>query len=113
MGPNQGRNGIRTADANGRVDFDTCYPGWYRGRTIHIHFTVRVGGTEYLTSQLFFDDALNNEILTTHPVYKSKGAKDTANAADNVITQSAITDYYFQTEQQSDGALLAWKALVV
>lgn len=60
--------GIQTADANGRVDFDTCYPGWYRSRSVHIHLTVRVGGAEYLTSQLFFEDALNSEIIATQPL---------------------------------------------
>lgn len=105
--------GLRAADANGRVDFDTCFPGWYSSRTIHIHFTVRVGGTEYLTSQLFFDDALNNEILSTQALYSARGAKDTANASDNVLRQSGLTDYYFQTQKMDDGAMLAWKTIVV
>lgn len=105
--------GIQTADADGRVDFNTCFPGWYSGRTIHIHFTVRVGGTEYLTSQLFFDDALNNEILTSHSAYSGRGTKDTSNASDGVLRQSGLTDAYFQTQRMDDGALLAWKTLVV
>lgn len=105
--------GIRTADANGRVDFNTCFPGWYSSRTIHIHFTVRVGGTEYLTSQLFFDDALNDEIIATQPLYSARGAKDTTNANDNVLRQSGLSDFTFQTQKMEDGALLAWKALVI
>ncbi|WP_044194093.1 protocatechuate 3,4-dioxygenase, partial [Hyalangium minutum] len=105
--------GIRATDANGRVDFDTCFPGWYSSRTIHIHFTVRVGGTEYLTSQLFFEDALNNEIISTQTLYSSRGAKDTTNVNDNVLRQSGLTDYYFQTQKMDDGALLAWKTIVV
>ncbi|WP_426752119.1 hypothetical protein [Myxococcus sp. Y35] len=28
--------GVQTTDANGRVNFDTCFPGWYSSRTIHI-----------------------------------------------------------------------------
>jgi protocatechuate 3,4-dioxygenase beta subunit len=105
--------GIQTADANGRVDFNTCFPGWYSSRTIHIHFTVRAGGTEYLTSQLFFDDALNNDIISTHPSYSTRGAKDTTNANDNVLRQSGLSDFTFQTQKMDDGALLAWKALVI
>jgi protocatechuate 3,4-dioxygenase beta subunit len=105
--------GIQTADANGRVDFDTCFPGWYSSRSVHIHFIVRVGGTEYLTSQLFFDDALNNEIISTQVVYSSRGAKDTTNASDKVINESSLVDPFFQTQKMDDGALLAWKALVV
>jgi protocatechuate 3,4-dioxygenase beta subunit len=105
--------GIQTADANGRVDFDTCFPGWYSGRTIHIHFTVRVGGTEYLTSQLFFDEALNNDILSTQSLYGGRGSKDTTNASDNVLRQSGLTDALFQTRKMEDLSLLAWKTLVV
>jgi protocatechuate 3,4-dioxygenase beta subunit len=105
--------GIQTADAKGRVDFDTCFPGWYGGRTIHIHFTVRVGGTEYLTSQLYFDDKLNDEILETQPVYKGRGAKDTTNASDGVLRQTGPSGFLFETKKMDDGALLAWKAIVV
>ena len=105
--------GVRATNAQGRVDFDTCYPGWYASRTIHIHFTVRVGGTEYVTSQLFFLDLLNDEIIASQPLYKERGGKDTTNAADKVITEAALSDCFFSTAKQADGALLAWKALVV
>jgi protocatechuate 3,4-dioxygenase beta subunit len=105
--------GLQTADKNGRVDFDSCYPGWYGGRAVHIHFTVRANGKEYLTSQLFFDDALNTEIFTRHPVYKSRGDADTTNTTDGVIKQSRLTNHIVQTKRQEDGALLAWKALVI
>lgn len=105
--------GIRTADAQGRVDFDTCFPGWYSSRTVHIHFTVRVAGTEYVTSQLFFDDTLNDEIIGTQPIYKARGKKDTTNVSDKVVTESALVDYTMKTALQPDGALLASKALVV
>jgi protocatechuate 3,4-dioxygenase beta subunit len=55
--------GVQTSGADGRVDFDTCFPGWYSGRTLHIHLTIRVGETEYVTSQFGFDDALGDEII--------------------------------------------------
>src|SRR5689334_7281750 len=32
--------GIQKSDANGLVVFDTVYPGWYRGRAVHIHVKV-------------------------------------------------------------------------
>ena len=105
--------GIQTANTSGRVDFDSCFPGWYSSRTIHIHFTVRVGSTEYVTSQLFFEDALNTEIISALPLYGSRGAKDTSNARDKVISESALTDCFFQTQKMSDGSLFAWKTLVI
>lgn len=105
--------GVQTSDDDGRVDFDSCFPGWYSGRTIHIHFTVRVGQTEYLTSQLFFDDSLCDEIVASEPLYDSRGARDTKNSNDNVIGGAAVSDYLFQTKRMDDGAMLAWKTLVV
>jgi protocatechuate 3,4-dioxygenase beta subunit len=105
--------GIQTADANGRVDFDTCFPGWYSSRTIHIHFIVRVNGTEYVTSQFVFDDALDDEIVATQPLYNTRGARDTTNATDNVVSADTAAAYSFQTQRMADGAMLAWKAIVV
>src|SRR2546422_1615619 len=33
--------GYQTTDADGAVHFQTIYPGWYPGRTVHIHFKIR------------------------------------------------------------------------
>src|SRR5436305_381668 len=29
--------GVQRTDANGFATFQTVYPGWYQGRTVHIH----------------------------------------------------------------------------
>lgn len=104
---------VQITDANGRVDFDTCFPGWYASRTVHVHFTISVGGTAYLTSQLFFEDTLNNEIISSQVLYKERGAKDTKNASDKVISESSLNNYYFNTKKMADGALMAWKTIVI
>jgi hypothetical protein len=36
--------GVQFTDAAGRVSFTTVFPGFYMGRTNHIHFKVRLGG---------------------------------------------------------------------
>lgn len=43
---NSGRflRGIQKTNAKGVASFDTIYPGWYQGRTVHIHVKVYVGG---------------------------------------------------------------------
>ncbi len=105
--------GRQTTDATGVVFFDTCYPGWYSGRTVHIHLTARIGDQSYLTTQLFFDDALNDDILTSQALYSSRGARNTTNQNDSVVAASAVGGYTFQTQKMTDGALLAWKTLVV
>jgi protocatechuate 3,4-dioxygenase beta subunit len=79
--------GYQVTDRNGQVEFLTVYPGWYRGRTVHIHFKVRVphsnrGGREF-TSQLYFDDALT-DLVHGNPPYNSKGKRDTLNPQDGI-----------------------------
>jgi protocatechuate 3,4-dioxygenase beta subunit len=102
--------GVQTADASGRVDFDTCYPGWYPGRAIHIHFTVRVNGQEYVTSQVFFPDDLTAEVFAVHPEYKEFGPPNTMNTTDGIYGGE---EFLVSTKLQPDGALLAWKVLVI
>jgi protocatechuate 3,4-dioxygenase beta subunit len=82
--------GYQTTDANGLATFTTIYPGWYRGRAVHVHFKVRVynGTTETLefTSQLFFTDDMNNSVFSTYSPYKDRTPKlpDTSDGADNI-----------------------------
>jgi protocatechuate 3,4-dioxygenase beta subunit len=104
--------GAQTTDADGRVDFDSCFPGWYRGRAIHIHYTVSLDGKSY-TSQLVFEEDLINEIFTTHAEYKSYGLPDTPNASDNVVGNANLASYVLTTARMTDGAMLASKQLVV
>lgn len=74
-------------DANGRVTFQTVYPGWYMGRTVHIHFKVRTDPSSAagysLTSQFYFDDALTDQVHAMAP-YSQKGARDTRNSNDGI-----------------------------
>jgi protocatechuate 3,4-dioxygenase beta subunit len=78
--------GFQVTDANGEAAFTTFYPGWYSGRTVHIHFKVHPDaadpGREF-TSQLFFDDALSDQVLARAP-YASKGQRNTLNSNDNI-----------------------------
>ena len=63
--------------------FDTIYPGWYRGRTPHIHLKVHVGGNEVHTGQLFFRDSLSDAVYRTRH-YRARGAAETTNAEDGI-----------------------------
>ncbi len=103
--------GVQTTDANGRVDFDSCFPGWYRGRVVHVHFTVMAGGKSF-TSQLVFDDALVAEIFANHVEYKEFGQPDTTSTTDNVVRASP-SSYLVAVARMADGAMMASKRLVV
>lgn len=104
--------GVQVSDANGRVDFDTVFPGWYPGRTIHIHVTVRVDGKEYVTSQLFFEDAFTDAILASHPDYRGRPARTTTNANDG-IARGGGANTVVSTQQLADGVLMAWKTIAI
>lgn len=45
--------GHQKSNAKGRAEFLTIFPGWYRGRTPHIHMKVGVGGNVVHTGQVF------------------------------------------------------------
>lgn len=80
--------GYQLTDATGRVQFTTIYPGWYSGRAVHIHFTIRTNGTNsqayQFTSQFFFDDSLTDQVHAEQP-YASKGQRDTRNSNDTIF----------------------------
>jgi protocatechuate 3,4-dioxygenase beta subunit len=105
--------GVQTTDADGRVDFDTCFPGWYAGRATHIHFTIKIADTESVTAQLYFEDELNDDISGTQPIYDVRGQRDTRNTADMVVDQEQMSNFIFHTQRMPDGALLASKTIIV
>ncbi len=76
--------GIQTSDADGIVEFQTIYPGWYRGRTTHIHFKVHFGNQTLVTAQLYFAESTSSTIYTTVSPYSSRGTKDTSNTGDGI-----------------------------
>jgi protocatechuate 3,4-dioxygenase beta subunit len=82
--------GYQVTDANGIARFVTIYPGWYPGRTVHLHFMIRAGrpGTrrEEFTSQLYFDDALSDRIFV-QPPYAERGPRSIRNARDGIYRQ--------------------------
>jgi protocatechuate 3,4-dioxygenase beta subunit len=104
--------GVQTTNAEGRVDFSSVVPGWYAGRAVHIHFTVRVNGEEYLTSQLFFDDSLLDEI-EQQVDYRARGSRDTRNTQDAILPADEASSFVLDFAKRSDGALHAWKVLAL
>lgn len=84
--------GYQISDSYGMVQFTTIIPGWYSGRTTHIHLRLRstydsssTGGTN--TMQVFFDQTLVDTLATTVSPYSSEGKNPTTNASDRVYSQ--------------------------
>jgi protocatechuate 3,4-dioxygenase beta subunit len=85
--------GWQISDAQGVVAFDTIYPGWYMSRAIHIHFKLRMPGAQgaarEFTSQMFFDEAINAEVLAK-PAYSGRsGTRSVLNDDDHIYNGTA------------------------
>lgn len=76
--------GIQLTNAKGVATFDTIYPGWYPGRTVHIHVKVSVGGNAIHTGQVFFADLQTDAVYRKAP-YAGRGARDTRNSDDGIF----------------------------
>lgn len=75
--------GLQRTDANGVATFQTVYPGWYPGRTVHIHVKVHVGGNVIHTGQLYFPDSFTDAVYKKSP-YTKRPSRDTRNSNDFV-----------------------------
>jgi protocatechuate 3,4-dioxygenase beta subunit len=75
--------GTQAAGPDGIVEFATIYPGWYRGRAVHVHLRVHRAGRTLLTSQLFFPDDYTAAVHADPP-YRPFGPPDTTNAQDGI-----------------------------
>ncbi len=86
--------GVQPTNASGVAELQTIYPGWYRGRTVHVHVKVHVGGREVHTGQLYFPEDVTGAVYQSAP-YSTRPGRDTMNATDSVYrdggAQSILT----------------------
>ena len=75
--------GIQRTNAKGLALFRTVYPGWYQGRTVHIHVKLHLGGNVVHTGQLYFPDATTDAVYKQAP-YSSRPNRDVRNADDSI-----------------------------
>lgn len=75
--------GRQVTDAEGRVEFETIYPGWYPGRTVHIHFRAFTSEGRLIASQLYFPDEISDVVFESGP-YSARGPRGTRNTNDSV-----------------------------
>jgi protocatechuate 3,4-dioxygenase beta subunit len=83
--------GYQRTDENGVARFTTIYPGWYPQRTPHIHYKIRssasAGRAHEFTSQLYFDEGMNDRIYAKPP-YERRGKRTVSNLADRIYNES-------------------------
>ena len=76
--------GIQRTNADGVATFKTVYPGWYPGRTVHIHVKVHVRGNVVHTGQVYFSDRVTDAVYRRKP-YSNRPNRETRNADDSLF----------------------------
>ncbi|WP_280417530.1 protocatechuate dioxygenase [Nocardia carnea] len=96
--------GAQPTDAAGIAYFTTIFPGWYIGRTTHIHVKVHIDKKTVLTTQLYFDDDTKKAVYATAPYTDHAGwQENTQNSDDFIFDESGM----FAIARQGDGYLAA------
>ena len=75
--------GVQRTDAKGLAIFRTIYPGWYPGRTVHIHTMAHIAGNVVHTGQLYFSDAVTDAVYKRGP-YNRRPNRNPRNVADSI-----------------------------
>ncbi|HUP20536.1 MAG TPA: intradiol ring-cleavage dioxygenase [Gemmatimonadota bacterium] len=103
--------GWQVTDGDGRARFTTIYPGWYPGRTVHVHFKVRSDpaadpGFEF-TSQLYFDDDLTDRVFAAEP-YAVRGPRNRRNENDGVFRRDGGSQLVLDVTETDAGYAAAF-----
>lgn len=79
--------GAQVTNADGVAEFLTIYPGWYPGRTTHIHAKVHLDRQTVLTTQVYFDDEVSDRVYASAPYAPGR---DATNGADGIFDRSLL-----------------------
>jgi protocatechuate 3,4-dioxygenase beta subunit len=81
--------GYQVTDKNGVAKFTTIYPGWYPGRTVHIHYKIRspeAAKPPYeFVGQMYFDEGTSDRVYAKPP-YAGRGKRSVSNITDQIYS---------------------------
>src|SRR5918994_1398108 len=100
--PSRFLRGHQRSNALGKAEFLTVFPGWYRGRTPHIHMKVHVGGDEVHTGQIFFNETITAQVYKQAP-YARRGRYDTPHSRDNIYEQAGGSNAQLKLARRTGG----------
>ena len=103
--------GRQISDADGVVKFQSIFPGWYNGRSTHIHVHIyNATGTSLLVTQIAFpegDDSAVVEVNAASDYGYTKGMSGyTYNANDNVFGDGVANELATISGSVSEGYTL-------
>jgi protocatechuate 3,4-dioxygenase beta subunit len=80
--------GHQRSNALGKASFLTVFPGWYPGRTPHIHLKVHIGQDRVVhTGQVFLSEAIAAQVYR-QGAYAGRGQPDTPHSRDMIYAQA-------------------------
>jgi protocatechuate 3,4-dioxygenase beta subunit len=94
--------GLQRTNAAGLASFQTIYPGWYQGRTVHVHVKVQLGGSVVHTGQLFFPEAVTDAVYHRAP-YSSRPDRSERNTEDSIFVNGGSKGLLKLTRTKSGG----------
>ena len=94
--------GTQLADARGEANFRSVYPGWYGGRTVHVHFKVFIEDKDVLTGQMYFPDALSQYIFANVGAYSRKAVRNVFNGNDELALSDTTRGGFCDIREQAD-----------
>ncbi|KAI8806947.1 aromatic compound dioxygenase [Cladochytrium replicatum] len=92
--------GAYPTNKNGIVEFATQFPGYYEGRTTHIHLMVTLnptvhangtvtGGKTVHIGQIFFDTKIKDKVFELAPYATDRPDKEVTNEDDEIFLQES------------------------
>ena len=79
--------GAQVTNREGIVEFETVYPGWYPGRTVHIHARVHLDKRTLLITQLFTNREFDERVFAEKP-YSEDAGRDVYNDTDGTYADA-------------------------
>lgn len=96
--------GIQSSNAEGIVEFESIYPGWYNARAPHIHVYLHLDNNVFVTSQFLFPQEISTGIYRMETPYNSRPIPHTNNDKD-FLTRMSKGTAMFEVSKESDGYL--------
>lgn len=99
--------GRQVTNPNGLVSFKSIYPGWYPGRSPHVHVHVyNAAGKSLLITQIAFPEEVSLAVYGQVD-YASHGQPDTSHSHDMVFEDSIANELGTITGNIKDGYVLS------
>jgi protocatechuate 3,4-dioxygenase beta subunit len=95
--------GTQFTGSGGVARFDTIYPGWYRGRTTHLHYKVILDDRTVLTSQIFLPDAVSQRVYASAAPYSTRAGERRVFNDNDAIAARAGAGAFATIRQRPEG----------